>query len=208
MGGNILERAEGGRRLEIVTARRFGEWDDTGAAIPRRAGLIECNVTIRRTGRKQKEVDAARVGDALVICRRIVRVGEPDLRIPGHVALGEGVTGPRLAGRRDVLVHHHEHYVTHIALVARDLLVDRARRAASRAAEQEALAQPSRVLETLQQLLGEIVSDRGRRRENAKRRQASGFFHRSIGLTTPLGWNGISTLRPSPAEAYAAYSTS
>src|SRR6185436_17428951 len=34
------------------------------------------------------------------------------------------------------------------------------------------------------------------------------FFHKSIGFVTPLGRNGSAIFFPSPADAYAAYSTS
>src|SRR5436190_1141780 len=43
-----------------------------------------------------------------------------------------------------------------------------------------------------------------RRRGHGAANANSGRFHRSIGFTIPVGRNGSSILRPSPAEAYAA----
>ena|SRR5436190_13013139 len=115
------------------------------------------------------------------------------------------MTRPRLAGRRDIFVHHHEHDVTEVAAVTRDLVVHRTWRAAGGAAEEKALAESSRVLDALQQSLGEMIADRRRSWEDAEWRQAvGGCFHKSIGLATPLGAKGIAILFPSPADAYAA----
>ena len=84
--------------------------------------------------------------------------------------------------------------------MTRDLVVYGLRREAGRTAEKESPTNLAGVFDPLEETFGDVIADRGRRREPAERR----YFHRSIGLTTPVGRKGSVTLRPSPAEAYAA----
>jgi hypothetical protein len=60
--------------------------------------------------------------------------------------------------------------MTEVAVVTRDLLIHWAGRATRGTAEQKSRAESTRVLDTLEKLLGEIIPDRCRSREHAERR--------------------------------------
>ena len=133
---NLVEIPESWKGLKIVTACLFRELDDSGSAVARAAGRIECHVSVASARSEDEEIDAAGIRDPAVKRFRIQRIRKPYRLVADTIRWREAfidrscdffshevVTRPGPRVRRvfklmfslyQILIHHHQHEMSEI----------------------------------------------------------------------------------------------